>query len=79
MNTLNPLDSDGYTIEESSLKAAVDEERFFKEAFTSPSGQKALELLKAEFYDCPAPADPTRHPQCIGRRDVVLWILEKLK
>ena len=51
-------------------------ERHYAMLFATPDGEKVLADLKELFYDCEITGDIDR---AVGRRDVVLHILENIK
>ena len=51
-------------------------ERTYAMLFATPDGERVLEDLKDLFYDCRIEGDLER---AVGRRDVVLHILENIR
>ena len=58
---------------------AAKEDLLFLECFGTPSGQDVLEILKVQFYDLNCDVAPPAYGQFLGRRDVVYYILERIK
>ena len=68
-----------YAINPESELAEAKEDAIFRECFSTPSGQDVLEMLKAQFYDLNCDVAPPAYGQFLGRRDVVYYILERIK
>ena len=55
------------------------EDRKFVDCFATPAGKDVLQMLKDEFYDVKCDIAPPGYGQFLGRRDVIFYILQRMK
>ena len=55
------------------------EDRKFVDCFSTPAGKDVLQMLKDEFYNKKCDIAPPGYGQFLGRRDVIFYILERMK
>ena len=78
MDDFEIVDSE-YQLDDEAAQLEKIEDRKFVDCFSTPAGQVVLQVLKTEFYDCQCDIPPPGYGQFLGRRDVVFYILERMK